>query len=149
MRSSIFTSLAILATSLCFASTGRSLGINCRGSTLCRWSKLGNHQIIPTLLDAVVSSGTDDATVYNSGDHVICHNSKICLFPQEATLTLGQIKPLIQAILDHNCMTCGSVPIHFVDQGSNDPRWGILTFNHVRDPRCDGNCIQSLDPKQA
>ena len=68
----------------------------------------------------------------------------ICLFPQGAPLTLGSIKPLTDAIFDHKCTTCGSVPIHFVDQGSNDPGAGILTFNYVAAPTCDRNCIRSL-----
>ena len=68
----------------------------------------------------------------------------ICLFPQGASLTLGKIKPLTDAILDHKCTTCGSVPIHYVDQGSNDPSAGILTFNYVAAPTCDRNCISSL-----
>ncbi|MDI1489887.1 MAG: hypothetical protein OHK93_001086 [Ramalina farinacea] len=68
----------------------------------------------------------------------------ICLFPQGASLTLGSIKPLTDAILDHKCTTCGSVPIHFVDEGSNDPGAGILTFNYVAAPTCDRNCIRSL-----
>ena len=59
-------------------------------------------------------------------------------------MTLGQIKPLIDAIQDHKCTTCGSVPIHFVDQGSNDPSSGILTFNYVSAPTCDRNCIRGI-----
>ena len=31
--------------------------------------------------------------------------------------------------------------MHFVDQGSNDPGDGILTFNFVRHPYCTGNCL--------
>ena len=68
----------------------------------------------------------------------------ICLFPQylsSGSLTLGQIRPLVDAILDHKCTTCGSVPVHFVDEGSNDPGAGILTFNYVASPICDHNCI--------
>ena len=70
----------------------------------------------------------------------------ICLFPQfGGSLTLGQIRPLVDAILDHGCGTCGSVPIHFVDQGSNDPSDGILTFNYVAKPYCDEGCIAEVD----
>ena len=65
----------------------------------------------------------------------------ICLFPQGASLTLGQIRPLTDKVLEHGCHTCGSVPIHFVDQGSNDPKAGILTFNYVSNPYCVGECI--------
>lgn len=80
-------------------------------------------------------------------------------------MTLGEIQPLADAVLEHGCSTCGSgewfwdislpchlglvglivdvmvVPIHFVDQGSNDPSQGILTFNYVENPFCDGECI--------
>ncbi|KAL6716701.1 hypothetical protein ACLMJK_006269 [Lecanora helva] len=69
----------------------------------------------------------------------------ICLFPQKladgATLDLGTIRPLTDALLEHGCTTCGSVPIHEVDQGSNDPKDGILTFNYVANPFCDKNCL--------
>ena len=71
----------------------------------------------------------------------------ICLFPQGATLSLGQIRPLTDAILEHGCSTCGSVPIHFVDQGSNDPGAGILTYNYVENAYCDGACISDSGSK--
>ncbi len=68
----------------------------------------------------------------------------ICLFPQylkSGPLTLGMIRKLVDKVLEHGCETCGSVPIHFVDQGSNDPGDGILTFNYVRHPYCTENCL--------
>ena len=65
----------------------------------------------------------------------------ICLFPQGTNLTLGVIRPLVDAVLEHGCHTCGSVPIHFVDEGSNNPDDGILTFNYVGNPDCVGECI--------
>ena len=68
----------------------------------------------------------------------------ICLFPQglkNGPLTLGMIRKLVDKLLEHGCETCGSVPIHFVDQGSNDPDDGILTFNYVRHPYCTENCL--------
>ncbi|KAI3320447.1 hypothetical protein HD806DRAFT_232844 [Xylariaceae sp. AK1471] len=72
----------------------------------------------------------------------------ICLFPQYmadgATLSLEQIRPLMDALLKHGCSTCGSVPIHFVDQDSNDPSEGILTFNYVAAPYCVDNCISAV-----
>ena len=71
----------------------------------------------------------------------------ICLFPQGAALNLGQIRPLTDAILEHGCSTCGSVPIHYVDEGSNDPDAGILTFNYVENPYCDGACISGTSSK--
>ncbi|KAI2623960.1 hypothetical protein GGS26DRAFT_215617 [Hypomontagnella submonticulosa] len=68
----------------------------------------------------------------------------VCLFPQGASLTLAQIRQLVDAIGQHGCATCGSVPIHFVDQGSNDPSSGILTSNYVGNPFCGGNCINKV-----
>ena len=65
----------------------------------------------------------------------------ICLFPQGANLTLGVVRPLVDAVLEHGCHTCGSVPIHFVDERSNNPDEGILTFNYVKNPYCVGQCI--------
>ena len=70
----------------------------------------------------------------------------ICLFPQmpSGNITLGTIRPLMDKLLEHGCGTCGSIPIHFVDQGSNDPGAGILTFNYVKSPYCTGGCISSI-----
>lgn len=41
-------------------------------------------------------------------------------------------------------MCSGSVPIHFADRGSNDPKNGILTFNYVQNPDCVGECIRDI-----
>ena len=71
----------------------------------------------------------------------------ISLFPQLPSstpgLNLGYIRPLTDALLEHGCGTCGSVPIHLVDQGNNSPDPGILTFNYVSNPSCTGQCIGS------
>ena len=122
------------------------------------------------LHDAVWASPKPNSTLYPSGSHIICVSvaqsitlsaaagykgfatgtfalsgeiglGGVCLFPQGANLTLGSIRPLVDAVLEHGCHTCGSVPIHFVDEGSNDPKDGILTFNYVKNPDCVGQCI--------
>ncbi|KAM0794289.1 hypothetical protein BDR22DRAFT_895303 [Usnea florida] len=71
----------------------------------------------------------------------------ICVFPQDlkagATLDLGTVRGLTDALLEHGCSTCGSVPINFVTEGSNDPSDGILTFNYVKNPFCDGSCMSA------
>ncbi|KAJ5836901.1 killer toxin [Penicillium robsamsonii] len=76
------------------------------------------------------------------------HEGGICLFPEYmasgASLTLTDIRPLLDAVLEHGCTTCGSVPIHFVDDGNNDPSDGILTFNYVANPYCIDNCISAV-----
>ncbi|MCJ1266693.1 hypothetical protein MMC22_006578 [Lobaria immixta] len=135
------------------------------------WANSSPESIIQILRDAVWASDKDSSTLYNSGDHIICVGANqpvtidggaesngvsgsfslsgsipeggICLFPQGAALTLDQIRPLTDAVLKHGCGNCGSVPIHFVDQGSNDPGAGILTFNYVESPYCVGNCISA------
>ena len=75
------------------------------------------------------------------------HEGGICVFPQKmasgATLDLGTIRGLADALLEHGCTTCGSVPIHYVDEGSNNPDDGILTFNYVSNPYCIESCISA------
>ena len=75
------------------------------------------------------------------------HEGGICVFPQNmasgATLDLGTIRGLADALLEHGCAVCGSVPIHYVDTGSNDPGDGILTFNYVSNPYCIESCISA------
>ena len=127
--------------------------------------------IAQALSDAVKNSSKDPSTVFADGEHIICVTSTlpvtieggaeaegasatigvsgnfspggVCMFLQGASLTLEQIRPLAEAIVGHGCNTCGSVPIHFVDQGSNDPSSGILTINYVDDPSCIGNCLSA------
>lgn len=48
---------------------------------------------------------------------------------------------LSEALINHKCQKCRSVPVHFVDQGSNDPKPGILTYNYVVNAACTGECI--------
>jgi hypothetical protein len=77
---------------------------------------------------------------------ILPSHSGICVFPQnlQVPLTLGKIKPLADALLKHGCNTCGSVPVHFVDEDSNDPSEGILTFNYVGSPYCVETCISAV-----
>ena len=137
---------------------------------LASWDDKSPEHITQVLHDAVWASPKPNSTLYPSGSHIICVSvaqsitlsgaagyqgtatgtfalsgeiglGGICLFPQGANLTLGVIRPLVDAVLEHGCHTCGSVPIHFVDEGSNDPKDGILTFNYVKNPDCVGQCI--------
>lgn len=131
-------------TTVFFRTASANLGINCRGSFLCKWAWSKPKSLIQFISDAVGDTNLDSSTVYNSGDHIACidfGSSGLCLFPQGASLTLEQIKPLINALINHGCKRCGSVPVHFVDQGSNDPEPGILTFNMVKNAACSGNCL--------
>lgn len=147
MYFSIFiASLLTITASLRTASARAALGINCRGSSVCLLTTTSPVNIMQFLQGTLLASNTDPSTVYNSGDHITCVKSNrgkggFCLFLQGASLTLDQIRPLTNALLQHNCKKCGSVPIHLVDRGSNDPRSGILTINYVSDSTCTGKCI--------
>ena len=134
------------------------------------WDNKSPYRITQVLRDAVWASPKPNSTIYPSGSHIVCVSvaqsitlsaaasyegtatgtfalsgeiglGGVCLFPQGANLTLGVVRPLVDAVLEHGCHTCGSVPIHFVDEGSNDPSEGILTFNYVKNPDCVGQCI--------
>ena len=189
MRSPIsITGLTALSA---FLGLATPLGINCRGSGLCRlasWDDTSSESIAQGLRDALWGSTDDNSTSFSNGDHVICvsesqpisvgitasaqasgtgeggataggslgtsltlsgtiHEGGICVFPQNmdsgATLDLGTIRGLADALLEHGCSTCGSVPIHYVDDGSNDPNNGILTFNYVSNPYCIESCISA------
>ncbi|KAL9073621.1 MAG: hypothetical protein Q9161_002863 [Pseudevernia consocians] len=76
----------------------------------------------------------------------------ICVFAQNlasgATIDLGTVRGLTDALLEHGCSTCGSVPINFVTEGSNDPSDGILTFNYVKNPYCIQGCMSASGTPQ-
>ncbi|KAL6721700.1 hypothetical protein ACLMJK_000804 [Lecanora helva] len=184
MYSSMILQTLVLLYAL--STTTSALGINCRGSGMCRiasWENKARVRITQVLRDAVWNSPKPNSTTYGNGDHVICVSQfqtislthgltsggdvagaqseqenqfslsanigggGICLFPQYmadgAMLSLEQIRPLTDQVLAHGCGTCGSIPIHYVDQGSNDPSAGILTFNYVKNPDCIGNCLSA------
>lgn len=94
--------------------------------------------------DGATAGGSVGASLTLSGT---IHEGGICVFPQDmasgATVDLGTIRGLADALLEHGCATCGSVPIHFVDEGSNSPDDGILTFNYVSNPYCIESCISA------
>ena len=158
MHTSIIYNHLIFLSTLLPLTTTKTLGINCRGSGLCKlasWENKSRERITQVLRDAVYDSPKPNSTTYGNGDHVICvsqfqtislTNSHeqggdvegasdtqtsefglsgviggggICLFPQYmadgATLTLGEIRELDDAVLEHGCGTCGSVPIHYVE----------------------------------
>ncbi|MCJ1270866.1 hypothetical protein MMC22_010763 [Lobaria immixta] len=146
--------IASLLTITASLRTASALGINCAGSFWCQTLTTKPISLAEFLHNAVVISKKDPSTIYRDHEHITCvsldetyeYMEGFCLFPQGADLTLAQIRPLFDALLAFNCKTCGSVPIHFVDRKSNDPRWGILTLNYVRSAHCAGNCIPGRAP---
>ncbi|CAD6567267.1 MAG: hypothetical protein ASARMPREDX12_000171 [Alectoria sarmentosa] len=91
--------------------------------------------------EGIDASGASESTGGNYKLDVAIGTGGICAFPNYlksgANLTLAQIQPLADQVLEHKCKTCGSAT---VDWG-NSPKDGYLTFNYVEDPFCDGECI--------
>lgn len=87
------------------------------------------------------ASGASESTGGNYKLDVAIGTGGICAFPNylkpSANLTLAQVRPLADQVLEHKCKTCGSAT---VDWG-NSPEGGYLTFNYVDDPFCDRECI--------
>lgn len=91
--------------------------------------------------NGVDASGASESSGGNYKLDVAVGTGGVCAFPNHlrpgANLTLAQIRPLADQVLEHGCKTCGSAT---VDWG-NSPEGGYLTFNYVGDPFCDGECI--------
>lgn len=140
-----FSILILLLTATNQAST---LGINCRGSwPRCKDSKWhGNGTLMLAMAYFMTNSTNSLSILYQHKEYIACYsnldsNRGICAFLQGTALTLNKIVPLAYALIDHGCHTCGSAPVHYLDQDSNDPKGGIITFNYVANAYCAGNCI--------
>ncbi|QIW99638.1 hypothetical protein AMS68_005156 [Peltaster fructicola] len=142
-------------------------GITCDGSALCLLATLenkSNEGVMQGMRDALKVTNTDPNTMFNAGEHIMCISTTIgidvgikglvtlsagfpaggiCLFAEKIKqpISLATVRDLVDALLDHHCTTCGNVPIHFVDQHSNDGSSGILKFDYVHDPTCTHQCI--------
>ncbi|KAI5465242.1 killer toxin [Mariannaea sp. PMI_226] len=115
------------------------LGINCQGNYECHDAGGSVGDLISYVLPI------DPNRWYNNGEHIACVENHlgtgICAFLQGTGGAPGSsILPLLQALQDHGCYKCGSVPLYF-PQGDNDPNThGILTINYVGSPNCNGLC---------
>lgn len=142
-------------------SLNRSLGINCRGSSLCpTFLEANGPDYIGTFLKladgnapycpADFSCGPlNDTDIYLPNDHIVClplgasFLGGICAFTQGKMVTStgvsgATIKRKLQELSEHGCTTCGSVPL----SGDNDPdSQGILTVNYVGGTVCKGVCL--------
>ena len=117
------------------ASLVSALGINCRGSGLC----VGNKGLLGEAQAQL--RGMDQNKRFADGQHVTCVQSSVsigdpslCIFYQKTngrSWTVGQTVSFVQALLDHGCGACGSVP---TDPGNNVNN-GMLTANMVTNAR--------------
>ena len=136
------------------SSSAKPLGINCRGSFFCGWTR-HDGPVIEAFYSAIVLGSQANMlggpvlnnTVYYAGGDpfdIACIKSKsICLFLEGNVPVTGvngsTIKKRLGELRDHGCRVCGSVPL----SGDNNPRrMGILVANFVTRGACDGVCTR-------
>lgn len=119
-------------------------GMNCQGSSEC-WYSGGFVQGNLSTLQGLVSGAQDDY-LYNNGQRIAClddgEGEGICLFLQMTTggVLGGDVKVLLQDLIDHGCTKCGSIPTG-LPAGINDVSRGELTANYVTSTGgCNGLC---------
>lgn len=129
-----------------------ALGINCRGSVVCKFYKSNKLRRLRIILDIqeYINQLDDDQDIYNKQTMACYYPDKhldplvrdpyggVCAFYQSLS---GRVKGRdakhhMQQIIDYGCNVCGSVPL----DGKNVNK-GELTVNYVFYPACDGKCI--------
>jgi hypothetical protein len=117
-------------------------GINCEGSSACPLKSAKHMQHLRNLVNDI-----DPNRWYNNGDNIACVGpvssawtvTWTCAFLQGTGGAPGKSIPaLLQSLLDHGCINCGSVPLYYpVNGDNNDGDHGILTVNEVYNPACE------------
>ncbi|SPJ72614.1 related to KP4 killer toxin [Fusarium torulosum] len=125
MQYSMLTTLSALVTMT------SALGINCRGSGFCPG---GAGNLIN--LKAIVDNIQPRDRHYETGQQVACTGDTCAFYQSGATGTADDVSWALQALLDHGCKKCGSVPT----QDGNNVDDGQLTVNFVSEPSCQGAC---------
>ena len=122
-----------------------TLGINCRGSGLCGIEDWGQGGLLGRLRGQVNS--IDGGHWYQNGENIVCEEDVagggICAFLQGTGGMPGSsIGGLLDALIQHGCEKCGSVPVWLPVNGDNNPNdHGILTVNAVGNAhKCNGLC---------
>jgi hypothetical protein len=148
MKSILFAAsfAALSAAQTGFSSNSvNALGINCQGSSSCSLSSWNVPGVLGIMRGWV--NGIDPNHWYQNGDHIVCDNDLggqgICAFLQGTGGMPGSsIAGLLDALVQHGCTKCGSVPVYLPVNGDNNPNdHGILTVNYVSNPNgCDGLC---------
>lgn len=127
MKLAIATQLALLAAS------ATALGINCRGSGLCPSDgAAGNLINLKEIVDRIQPRNRN----YQSGEQIACTGSLCAMYQNGASNTADATSGYLQALLDHGCKKCGSIPT----QPGNNVQMGELTVNVVGNTRCQGAC---------
>ena len=120
-------------------------GINCRGGAGCGIVDIGLGGLLGQLRGQVNS--IDGGHWYQNGEYIACAEDNggggICAFLQGTGGMPGSsIAGLLDALIQHGCERCGSVPVWLPVNGDNNPNdHGILTVNSVLHTRgCNGLC---------
>ncbi|KAF5677112.1 killer toxin Kp4 [Fusarium circinatum] len=113
------------------AATTSALGINCRGSFACGG---GSGNLIN--LKSIVDNIQPRDRYYPAQQQIACTGDTCAFFQNGASGTAEQVSADLQALLDHGCKKCGSVPT----QPGNNVADGQLTVNYVSHPNCQGAC---------
>ncbi len=137
-----------------FTSLSYANGINCKGSFGC----LSEYGTINEMVSSLKGNNPNATHMYQNGEKIFCQHSvgerppasvaaaslrrssgdAICIFPQgtQEGLLGSSVISLVQALWDHGCRICGSVPIKYPDD-NEEGNYGILTINYVSD---SGGC---------
>ncbi len=128
----------LLAIALAMPTALYALGINCRGSAQCGMPYDAINKFIS------IAPGLDHNRQYHSGENIMCETRSggaagVCLFLDDVSggVSTDEIRRLLDALRNHGCTKCGSVPIDF--PGSNSPANGVLKSNYVGD-MTNGGC---------
>ncbi|KAL4920391.1 killer toxin Kp4/SMK [Aspergillus aurantiobrunneus] len=125
--------LASIAFALGASTVAVANDISCHGSFWCGGSQPAlRNDLIKQILDHI--QGRDDNEEFGEHEYIDCVQKNMCAFFQEIgddKKTIFDAKWGLQAVLDHNCDTCGSVPIN---PDSHDVYEGILKVDYFSDP---------------
>ncbi|KAN0072926.1 hypothetical protein V8E54_009040 [Elaphomyces granulatus] len=129
--------------------------------------------VLEALYFGMQNASLPDSTTYNAGENIICvtHSSGptidlsgnigasadgvsaglgICIFPEgdpqtnaSDPITLGQVKPLVDYMINHGCKVCGEIPIHFLDRNVTNAigNGGLLKVDYKTNDNCIDKCI--------
>jgi hypothetical protein len=140
--------LTASASIVLFSASLVTAGVNCEGSGLC--GALGIDSITAGQLNNLIQDVVPSYLSFSGGEKIACVSGStdagdeygLCAFPQgslSGPLSAADAKTLSQDLINHGCKVCGSVPVQALSGGNSDDE-GILTFNYVSSPGCNGVC---------
>ncbi|KAK9800030.1 putative Killer kp4 [Seiridium cardinale] len=119
---------SVITIVLGFLSLASGLGINCKGSSLCKSAGANLEQIASYVNDEVT---TDPGRKVPAGGGNICVEN-LCAFTQntDKEITIEEVQKYVKGLQDNKCTICGSIPL----DGGDDVKKGQLTVNYVANP---------------